>query len=128
MIIDPVSRVLGHMAHEQINTFPVGPGAIQFGFKGVAAFVRGMVQLQGLHNIRPKYPVLGLIANLPVVADQPGATFGKPPFNQWPDLWMDGNNAVLTGFRFGAALHRAFLQVYIFRFQVQKFRDTPPGI
>ena len=83
---------------------------------------------QGLHNIRPKYPVLGLIANLPIVADQPGATFGKPPFNQGPDLWMDGNNAVLTGFRFGAALHRAFLQVYIFRFQVQKFRDTPPRI
>ena len=70
----------------------------------------------------------GTVANFPVVADQPGATFGKPPFNQWPDLWMDGNNAVLTGFRFGAALHRAFLQVYIFRFQVQKFRDTPPGI
>ena len=87
------------MAHEQINTFPVGPGAIQFGFKGVAAFVRGMVQFQSLHNIRPKYPVLGLIANLPVVADQPGATFSKPPFNQGPDLWMDGNNAVLTGFR-----------------------------
>ena len=116
------------MAHEQINTFPVCPGAIQFGFKGVAAFVRGMVQFQGLHNIRPKYPVLGLIANLPVVADQPGATFGKPPFNQGPDLWMDGNNAVFTGLRFGAAFHRAFLQVYIFRFQVQKFRDTPPGI
>ena len=82
MIIDPVSRVLGHMTHEQINTFPVGPGAIQFGLKGVAAFVRGMVHLQGFHNIRPKYPVLGLIANLPVVADQPGATFGKPPFIQ----------------------------------------------
>ena len=128
MIIDPVSCVFGHMTHEQINTFPVGPGAIQFGFKGVAAFVRGMVQFQSLHNIRPKYPVLGLIANLPVVADQPGATFDKPPFNQWPDLWMNGNNAVLTGLRFGAAFHRAFLQVYIFRFQVQKFRDTPPGI
>ena len=128
MIIDPVSCVFGHMTHEQINTFPVGPGAIQFGFKGVAAFVRGMVQLQGFHNIRPKYPVLGLVANFPVVAAQPGATFSKPPFNQGPDLRVNGNNAVLTGLRFDAAFHRTFLQVYIFRFQVQKFRDTPPGI
>ena len=128
MIIDPVSRVLGHMAHEQINTFPVGPGAVQLGFKGVATFMRGVVHLQGGHDLCPKSPVLGLIEWLPVVADQPGATFSKPPFNQGPDLRVDGNNAVLTGFRFGAALHRAFLQVYIFWFQIQKFRDTPPGI
>ena len=128
MIIDPVSSVLGHMAHKKINTFPVGPGTVQLRFKGVAAFVRGVVHFQSLHNVRPKNPVLGLITGPSIIADQPGATFGKPPFNQWPDLWMDGNNAVLTGFRFGAALHCAFLQVYIFRFQVQKFRDTPPGI
>ncbi len=89
---------------------------------------RGMIQLQGLHNIRPKYPVLSLIANLPIVADQPGPPSASRRSIKGPDLWMDGNNAVLTGFRFGAALHCAFLQVYIFRFQVQKFRDTPPGI
>ena len=60
MIIDPVSCVFGHMTHEKVNALPVCPGAVQLSFKGVAAFVRGVVHLQSLHNVRPKYPVLSL--------------------------------------------------------------------
>ena len=54
MIIDTVSRVFGHMTHQKINTLPVCPGAVQLTFKGVAAFMRGVVHPKGLHNIRPK--------------------------------------------------------------------------
>ena len=57
------------MAHEKINTLPVCPGAVQLGFKGVAAFVRGVVHLQSLHNVRPKYPVLGLGTDPSIVAN-----------------------------------------------------------
>ena len=128
MIIDPVSSVLGHMAHKKINTFPVGPGAVQLRFKGVAAFVRGVVHFQSLHNVRPKNPVLGLITGPSVIADQPWATFSKTGFNEWPDFGMNGNNPIFTSLCFGAAFHRPGMKINIFRFQVQQFTDPPPGI
>lgn len=118
MIIDPVSRVLGHMTHKKINTLPVCPGAVQLGFKGMAAFMRGMVHFQSLHNIRPKNPVLGYRTGFPIVADQPGAAFRKTGFNQWPDLGVDRNHPILTGLGFCAAFHSPGLKVYIFRLQV----------
>ena len=107
------------MAHEKVNTFPVCPGAVQLGFKGVAAFMRGVVHFKSLHNVRPKYPVLGLGTGPSVVADQPGATFSKTGFNQCPDFGMDRNHTIFPGFGFGSAFHRPGLKVYIFRFQVQ---------
>lgn len=128
MIIDPVSRVFGHMTHEKINTLPVCPGAVQLTFKGVAAFMRGVVHPKGLHNIRPKNTVLGLRTSPSVIADQAGATFSKTGFNQWPDLGMNRNQPIFTGLGFGSALHRPGLKVNIFRLQIQKFTDPPPGI
>ena len=116
------------MTHEKINTLPVCPGAVQLGFKGVAAFMRGVFHFKSLHNVRPKNPVLGLVANPPIVADQPGATFGKTGFNQGPDFGMDGNHPIFPRLGFGSALHRPGLKVYIFRLQIQKFADPPPGI
>lgn len=118
MIIDPVSRVLGHMTHEKINTLPICPGAVQLGFKGVAAFMRGVVHSKGLHNIRPKNTVLGLRTSPSVIADQAGATFSKTGFNQCPDLGVDRNHPILTGLGFCAAFHSPGLKVYIFRLQV----------
>ena len=59
MIIDPVSRVFGHMTHEKINALPVCPGAVQLGFKGVAAFMRGVVHAS-FHAVEPGYLCLFL--------------------------------------------------------------------
>ena len=41
---------------------------------------------------------------------------------------MDRNHPILPRLGFGSALHRPGLKVYIFRLQVQKFADPPPGI
>ena len=128
MIIDPVSRVLGHMTHEKIDTFPACPGTVQLGFNGMAAFIRGVVHFKSLHNICPKHSILSLGTDPSIVADQSGATFSKTGFNQCPDFGMDRNHPIFPGFGFGSAFHRPGLKVYIFQFQVQKFADPPTGI
>ena len=46
VIVNPVPGILGNVAHKEINTFPVGPGAVQDRFKGVAATVRGSGDLK----------------------------------------------------------------------------------
>lgn len=39
VVIDPVAGVLGDVAHHQVDAAAICAGAVQQGFKGVAAFV-----------------------------------------------------------------------------------------
>lgn len=48
MIVNPVPGILGNVTHKQINTFPIGPGAVQVCFKGVATLMGNMGHIQPL--------------------------------------------------------------------------------
>ena len=106
MIIDPVSRVFGHMAHEKITAFLVGPGPVKAGSECMAAFVGRMIHSPSLHEVSPEQAVLTLGTLFPVVAEKITSRLIHAPFNQRPDLGMDGNHPIFTGFGFGSALHR----------------------
>ena len=46
VIIDPIPGIFGNVAHKQINTLSIGPGAVQQGFKRMAATMRGSRYVQ----------------------------------------------------------------------------------
>lgn len=69
MIIDPVSCVFGHMAHEKITAFLVGPGPVKAGSECMAAFMRGVVHSPSLHEVSPEQAVLTLGTLFPIQTD-----------------------------------------------------------
>ena len=56
-------------AHEKINTLPVCPGACPVGFQRCGGIRAGCGSSSELHNVRPKYPVLGLGTDPSIVAN-----------------------------------------------------------
>ena len=128
MIVNPVAGIFGNVAHKKVNATAISPGAVQAGFKGVAAFMGDVGHIQPLHNVPPKEPVCSHGNRVPLVANQPGATFSKAGFHKRPDLGVDRNHPVFPRLGFGAALHGSGFQVNIFRGECQQFRDTPPTV
>lgn len=100
MIINTVPRVLRHMAHEKITAFLICPSPIKAGSECMAAFMGCMIHPPSIHEVSPEQAVLTLGTLFPVVAEKITSRLIHAPFHQWPDLGVDGNHPILTGFCF----------------------------
>ena len=61
MVIDSIACILGNMAHQEVNTLTVGPGAVQQAFKRMAALVGYVGHIQPFHNVPPEKPVCACV-------------------------------------------------------------------